>query len=61
MSYVVAARVSETERALLRAAASVEGVPVATLLRRIVLPAVAERVTRTAQEVVNAERDAVAA
>jgi len=45
---LVATRVTVGERAIIEAAAEMEGQSVSTLLRRIVLPAVGERVAREA-------------
>jgi uncharacterized protein (DUF1778 family) len=49
--HLVATRVTRPERALIEAAAALEGMTVTDLLRGIVLPAVASRVTRAAGEV----------
>ncbi len=47
---LIATRVTPRERALIDAAAGLDGVTVKDLLRRIVLPAAAERVARAAGE-----------
>ena len=47
---MVATRVTQKERAVLDAAARIEGVSVNDLLRRIVIPAVVERVATSAAE-----------
>lgn len=52
---VVAARLTERERALIGAAAELEGVTIHDLLRRIVLPAAALRVAASAQEIAAAD------
>lgn len=47
---LVATRTTKRERALIGAAAELEGISVKDLLRRIVLPVVAERVASCAAE-----------
>ena len=47
---LTATRFTHRERALVNLAAEIEGVTVKDLLRGIVLPAVAERVARSAEE-----------
>jgi uncharacterized protein (DUF1778 family) len=47
---LVATRMDKRERALLGAAAELEGVTVKDLIRQIVLPVVAQRVARSAAE-----------
>lgn len=49
---LVATRVDARERALIDAAAELEGLTTTQLVRRILLPAVAERVSRAAGELV---------
>lgn len=48
---MVATRVTKTERALVDAAADLGGVTVGDLVRGILLPEVARRVTKSAREV----------
>jgi uncharacterized protein (DUF1778 family) len=47
---LTATRLTANERALVNAAAELEGITVKDLIRSIVLPEVAERVTRSAEE-----------
>lgn len=49
--FIVSTRTTRAEKALIRAVADAEGVSVCDLLHRILLPAVAERVTRQAAEI----------
>lgn len=53
---VTALRVDQRERRMIDQAAADAGIPVATLLRRIVLPEIATRVSQAAQEMAAAER-----
>jgi hypothetical protein len=53
---MVATRVSEKERAVVDAAARIEGITVHELLRQIVIPAVAERVAISATEMQSQSR-----
>ena len=51
---VVATRVTQGERVLIDTAAAAEGVAVATLIRRIVVPEVCRRVSLSAMQVAEA-------